>query len=59
MISLIGATTTTTGLVVKAVLDENEYKTGIKITDEQTKEWNIEKNNFHGKWNYIIKPNLN
>jgi transposase len=58
ILSLIGATTTTTGLVIKAVLDEKQYQTGIKITDEQSKEWNIEKNEFHGEWNYIIKPNL-
>lgn len=58
ILSLIGATTTTTGLVVKAVLDEKQYQTGIKITDEQIKKWNIEKNEFQGKWNYIIKPNL-
>ena len=58
ILSLIRATTTNTGMVVKAVLDEKQYQTGIKITDEQIKEWNIEKNDFQGKWNYIIKPNL-
>jgi transposase len=58
ILSLIGATTTTTGLIVKAVLDEKKYQTGIVITDEQINKWNIEKNEFHGKWNYIIKPNL-
>ena len=58
ILSLIGATTTATGLVVKAVLDENIYQTGIKITDEQIKKWNIEMNKFQGKWNYIIRPNL-
>jgi len=58
ILSLIGATTTNTGMVVKAVLDEKQYQTGIKITDEQIKKWNIEKNEFQGKWNYIIKPNL-
>ena len=58
ILSLIGATTTTTGLVVKAKLDEKKYTTGIKITDEQVKNWNIERDEFHGKWNYIIKPKL-
>jgi len=57
ILNLIGATTTTTGLVVKAVLDEKQYQTGIKITDQQMKVWKIEKNDFNGKWNYIIKPN--
>jgi len=58
IISLIGATTTKAGLVVKAVLDEKQYQTGIKITNKQIKKWNIEKNKFNGQWNYIIKPNL-
>ena len=58
ILNLIGAITTEMGLVVKAKLDEKQYQTGIKITDEQIKEWNIEKNKFHGEWNYIIKPNL-
>jgi hypothetical protein len=58
ILNLIGATTTTTGLQVKANLDEKIYPTGIKITDEQTEKWNIERDDFHGKWNYVIKPNL-
>jgi hypothetical protein len=58
ILNLIGATTTETGLVVNAKLDENVYQTGIKITDEQMNEWNIERNEFHGEWNYSIKPNL-
>jgi len=58
ILSLIGATTTTTGLVVKVKLDEKIYPTGIKITDEQIKNWNIERDEFNGKWNYIIKPKL-
>ena len=58
ILSLIGATTTETGLVVKAILDEKIYAKGIKISDEQTEKWNIEKDEFHGEWNYIIRPNL-
>ena len=34
VINLIGATTTQQGLKVKCVLDENEYPTGIKVSDE-------------------------
>jgi hypothetical protein len=59
IISLIGATTTENGLVVKTKLDENIYTTGVKITKEQIKKWNIENDKFHGEWNYIIRPNLN
>ena len=35
IINLIGCTKTRTGLKVKAVLDTNEYETGIKVSDEQ------------------------
>jgi hypothetical protein len=58
IISLIGATATTTGLEVKAKLDENIYLTGIQVTDEKIEKWNIERSEFQGNWNYIIKPNL-
>ena len=58
ILSLIGATTTTTGLVVKAVLDEKQYQTGIVVTKEQIEKLNIEINELHGKWNYTIRPNL-
>jgi len=58
IISLIGATTTTSGLTVKANLDEKIYLTGIKITEEQKQKLNIVRNDFHGEWNYTISPNL-
>jgi len=58
IINLIGATTTTTGLIIKANLDEKTYLTGIKITEQEKHNLNIERNNFHGEWNYIISPNL-
>jgi hypothetical protein len=58
IISLIGATTTITGLTVKAKLDERLYLTGIKVTEQEKKKLNIERNNFHGEWNYVIAPNM-
>jgi len=58
VISLIGATTTTTGLSVTCVLDESEYKTGIKIDDEIFTKLNISIADFHGEWNYTISQNL-
>ena len=57
IIGLISNTKTKTGLTVRAVLDDNIYKTGIKIGDEDFKKINIEANDFCGHWNYIIKPN--
>lgn len=58
IISLIGATTTTKGLTVKAKLDERIYLTGIKVTEQEKEKLNIVRNDFHGEWNYIISPNL-
>ena len=58
IISLIGATTTTKGLTVKAKLDEKTYQKGIKITKKQIEKWSIKRNEFQGNWNYVIKPNL-
>jgi len=58
IISLIGATTTTTGLTVKAKLDEKVYLTGVKVTEQERGKLNIIRNDFHGDWNYVISPNL-
>ncbi len=57
-LNLIASTTTQAGLKVKARLDETHYQTGIKISDEQMKKINLIKNDFHGEWNYTIKPNI-
>ena len=58
IVSLIGATTTTTGLTVKAKLDEKIYLTGVKVTEQEKEKLNILRNDFHGNWNYVISPNL-
>ena len=58
VVNLIGATTTEKGLVVKANLDENEYKTGQKVTEEEKTKINISRSEFHGEWNYTIETNL-
>ncbi len=58
MINLIRNTTTTQGLEVEARLDENLYQTGIKVTDIELETIAIERNSFHGEWNYIIKPQI-
>lgn len=56
VVNLIATTTTTTGLKVMAALDEGHYPTGIEITDEQFRSIHIEKDDFHGEWNYKILP---
>ncbi|MBZ5723913.1 MAG: hypothetical protein LAP87_02845 [Acidobacteriia bacterium] len=55
-INLIGGTKTRTGLKVKAVLDTNEYETGIKVSDEQLDEIQLRRHKVHPAWNYTISP---
>ena len=55
VIDLIGSTTTSQGLKVKCVLDENEYKTGIKVSNEDYDRINIERMGNLPDWNYIIR----
>jgi hypothetical protein len=56
IVELIGATTSTAGLIVRCQLDENLYPAGIKVSDEEMAELNILRDDFHGEWNYTIKP---
>jgi len=56
IINLIGGTRTRTGLKVKAVLDTNEYETGIKVSDDQLEEIQIRRHKIHPAWNYTISP---
>jgi hypothetical protein len=56
ILELIRNTTTKTGLKIEAVLDENHYETGKKITDEQIEQLNICGNDFHPEWNYSVMP---
>ena len=56
IVNLIAATTTTTGLKVRCQMDNNKYPKGIKISDEEMKQVNINRASFHGEWNYTIHP---
>jgi hypothetical protein len=56
IVQLIANTTTKTGLTVKCRLDRNTYKKGIKISDAEMAKLNITRAEFHGEWNYTIKP---
>jgi hypothetical protein len=47
------------GLKAVAVLDVDEYPTGIKILDKEMADINIEKNTFHGEWNYSLQISNN
>lgn len=56
IIELIGSTTTSAGLKIEADLDKRRYPKGIKVTDEEMSRLHIERADFHGEWNYSIKP---
>ena len=54
IVDLIAATTTRTGLKVRAQLDQGYYPTGIKVTDAELAAVPITRHGFHGEWNYVI-----
>ena len=56
IVDLISATTTDTGLKVACELDTNLYPKGIVVTDQEMARINIMRADFHGEWNYKIRP---
>ncbi len=58
VVNLIANTKTKEGLEVFAVLDENEYQKGRKISDEEIASLRIQGDDFHPEWNYKITPRL-
>lgn len=56
IVNLIAATTTRTGLRVKAALDTRRYKTAVHVPDEVFARLRITPHAFHGDWNYTIAP---
>lgn len=58
IVSLIGSTTSRTGLRVTAALDSGRYPTGVKVPDDIMSQVNIVRHATHGDWNYDIPPKL-
>ena len=56
IVQLIGNTKTTTGLKIRAELDEHDYPTKQKVTPEQLARVQLRPATFHGEWNYKIVP---
>ena len=56
IVSLIASTTTSTGLEVRCAVDEATYERGIRVTDEEMGAIDIVRDDFHGDWNYVIRP---
>jgi hypothetical protein len=57
IVELIGSTTTTTGLQIRAELDENRYPLKEIVTPEQLANVRMKPADLHGQWNYTIRPN--
>ena len=56
IIKLIAATSNKAGLKVECQLDTNIYPKAIKVSDEEMADINIQRDSFHGEWNYTISP---
>ena len=56
VVELIGNTTTSQGLQIRAALDPNAYPAGIKVTNEELAAVHLEPAAFHGEWNYTVRP---
>lgn len=56
IVKLIASTTTATGLKVYCELDDHRYEKGLEVSQEQMAQINIQRHEFHGDWNYTIRP---
>jgi len=57
VVNLIGNTTTTTGLRIKAKLNRKKYQLGVKVSNAELSKVNLKPAKFHGDWNYTVTPN--
>jgi transposase len=56
IVNLIAATKTKSGLRVHAELDPGKYPKGVKVSDKEVASIRLERDEFHGEWNYTILP---
>jgi hypothetical protein len=56
IVNSIAATTTRTGLTVRAELDTAIYETGVRISDGQLNALPLSRHDWHGDWNYDLHP---
>jgi hypothetical protein len=56
IVQTIAATTTRTGLRVRAELDDSPYETGVKVSDRQMDALPLTRHDWHGDWNYTLRP---
>lgn len=58
MLAYIRGTATSTGLKVTACLFDQEYKTGIKVSNQEMASLNLVRRRVCPAWNYVIKPRV-
>ena len=56
IVQSIAATTTRTGLRVRAALDIGSYPTGVRVSDQEMAALPITRHDWHGDWNYTLHP---
>src|SRR5215510_4406352 len=56
VVNLIGGTRTRGGLKVKAVLDTNQYETGVEVSKEDIGQLRLQRHKVHPDWNYTLLP---
>ena len=56
MLGYIRATTTTTGLTVKAFIQKGFYTKGQIVTKEEMEQLNLQHHSTLPDWNYTISP---
>jgi transposase len=56
ILNTIAATTTATGLTVRAELDPGRYPAGIKISEAEMDALPLARHDWHGDWNYTLHP---
>jgi transposase len=56
VLGFIGATTTESGLKVRATLDTGTYQLRKKPTKEQMKHVHLRRHSCHPEWNYTVEP---
>lgn len=55
IVNLIASTKTRSGLTVRAELDNADYPKGLVVSDKDCAAIKIDRNAFHGDWNYCVR----
>ena len=58
VVNLIGGTKTRGGLKVKAVLDTNQYETGVEVSKEDIDQLRLKRHKVNPDWNYTLLPRV-